>query len=229
MSSDFTFLQSNLLFLILQWGKHNPPSTHRGKNVAKAWGKGIKQDDFMPVVLIKDPYTWMGSQCRHKYSSFWGHDENHCPNLIRWKVTNRPEPSEVIVKFALGMKKYESLLDMWNSWYTEWEQMSFPHLMTRFEDLLFHGEEVVRSACECVGGVFTDEFQYVEDSAKPSTLKVHAGSNGLVAAMVQYGDPAKRLTGFTERDMIYADQAMNKALMNKYGYIPPPPLIEQEQ
>jgi hypothetical protein len=183
----------------------------------------------MPVVLIKDPYTWMGSQCRHKYSSFWGHDENHCPNLIRWKVTNEAIPSEVVVKFALEMKRYESLLDMWNSWYFEWEQMTFPHLVTRFEDLLFHGEEVVKTACECVGGVFTDDFMYVEDSAKPNTLKVHKGSNGLVQAMVQYGDPAKRLTGFTERDMIYADKAMNKALMEKYGYRPPPPLVGEQE
>ena len=182
----------------------------------------------MPVVLIKDPYTWMGSQCRHKYSSFWGHDENHCPNLIRWKVTDKAVPSEVIVKFALQMKRYESLLDMWNSWYTEWEEMDFPHLITRFEDLLFHGEEVVRQVCDCVGGVFTDDFQYVEDSAKPNTLKVHKGSNGLVQAMVQYGDPAKRLTGFTERDMEYADVAMNKELMEKYGYRPPPPLLSEQ-
>ena len=92
------------------------------------------------------------------------------------------------MKFALVMKLYESLLDLWNKWYEEWERQSFPHLTTRFEDLLFHGEEVTKMACECVGGVFTDEFEYVEDSAK-ADRGVHKGANGLVKAMLQYGDP----------------------------------------
>lgn len=203
------------------WGKHNPPTTHRFQNVAKAWGKGIKQDDFMPVVLIKDPYTWMGSQCRHKYTTFWGHDQKHCPNLIRWRVQEEDVPSEVRVKYALQMKMYESLLDMWNHWYEEWEEQTFPHLTTRFEDLLFHGEEVTRKACECVGGDFTENFEYVEDSAKP-TRGVHKGANGLVKAILQYGDPTKRLNGFTDRDRLYASKTMDTALMRKYGYVAPP-------
>ncbi len=90
-----------LLSFACSWGKHNPPITHRGKNVARAWGKGVTQTDFFPVVLIKDPYSWMGSQCRHKYTSFWGHDENHCPNLIRWRVPDRDETASVRVKYAL--------------------------------------------------------------------------------------------------------------------------------
>eukprot|EP00581_Thalassiosira_minuscula_P007937 CAMPEP_0183711676 /NCGR_PEP_ID=MMETSP0737-20130205/7129_1 /TAXON_ID=385413 /ORGANISM="Thalassiosira miniscula, Strain CCMP1093" /LENGTH=547 /DNA_ID=CAMNT_0025940243 /DNA_START=30 /DNA_END=1673 /DNA_ORIENTATION=+ len=204
------------------WGKHNPPTTHRNRNVAKAWGKGIKQSDFFPVVLIKDPYSWMGSQCRHKYTTFWGHDDKHCPNLIRWRIPTEDVPSEVRVKYALEMKLYESLLDMWNKWYQEWHRMDFPHLTTRFEDLLFHGEEVTRTVCECVGGTFTDNFEFVEDSAKQASYGIHKGANGLVKAMLQYGDPEKRLVGFTDRDRIYASKTVDTELMRKYGYVAPP-------
>lgn len=109
---------------------------------------------------------------------------------------------------------------MWNKWYEEWEEQTFPHLTTRFEDLLFHGEAVTRAACDCVGGVFTDDFQYVEESAK-RTVGVHKGANGLVKAMLQYGDPSKRLTGFTDRDRRYASKSMDTELMNKYNYVPP--------
>ncbi|KAL7528163.1 hypothetical protein ACHAWF_002461 [Thalassiosira exigua] len=210
------------------WGKHNPPTTHRNINVARAWGmirpKGkekIDQNLFFPVVLIKDPYSWMGSQCRHKYTTFWGHDDQHCPNLIRWRITEEDVPSEVRVKYALKMNMYESLLDMWNQWYEEWEEQTFPHLTTRFEDLLFHGEEVTRQACDCVGGVFTNDFQYVEESAKPEK-GVHKGANGLVKAMLQYGDPKKRLNGFTDRDRVYASRKADTDLMRKYGYAIPP-------
>mmetsp|Transcript_29644 Transcript_29644/g.62856 ORF Transcript_29644/g.62856 Transcript_29644/m.62856 type:complete len:525 (-) Transcript_29644:62-1636(-) len=204
------------------WGKHNPPITHRFKNIAKAWGQGITQDDFLPVVLIKDPYTWMASQCRHKYTTFWGHDDEHCPNLIRWRVKDKDEPSTVRVKFALSMVIYESLLDMWNKWYEEWNEQTFPHLTTRFEDLLFHGEEVAKAACDCVGGDFTDDFKFSEDSAKPAR-GVHQGANGLVKAMLQYGDPSKRLNGFTDRDRVYASKNVDSELMRKYSY-PAPPL-----
>ena len=179
------------------------------------------QKNFFPVVLIKDPYSWMESQCRHKYTTFWGHDDEHCPNLIRWRVTDEDQPSEVRVKFALTMKLYESLLDMWNKWYEEWNEQEFPHITTRFEDLLFHGEEVTKVACDCVGGIFTDDFKYVEDSAKPAR-GVHKGANGLVKAILQYGDPTKRLIGFTDRDRIYASKTVDTELMNKFGYIAPP-------
>jgi hypothetical protein len=202
------------------WGKHNPPTTHRFRNIAKAWGKGIKQGDFFPIVLIKDPYTWMGSQCRHKYATYWGHDDEHCPNLVRWMIPDAIVPSEVRVKFALQMKAYISLLDVWNKWYEEWESMDFPHITTRFEDLLFHGEEVTKVACECVGGVFAKEFQYVEDSAKKA-VGVHTGANGLVKAMLHYGDPEKRLNGFTDRDRIYAKDHVNYNLMKRYSYTVP--------
>jgi hypothetical protein len=129
-------------------------------------------------------------------------------------------PSEVRVKFALQMVMFDSLLDVWNKWYQEWEAQKFPHITTRFEDLLFHGEEVTRVACECVGGVFAKEFQYVEDSAKKA-VGVHTGANGLVKAMLHYGDPTKRLTGFTDRDRIYASKIVDNELMKKYGYPKP--------
>ena len=218
------------------WGKHNPPTTHRFRNIAKAWGKGIKQGDFFPIVLIKDPYSWMGSQCRHKYATYWGHDDEHCPNLVRWMIPDAIVPSEVRVKFALQMKAYVSLLDVWNKWYEEWESMEFPHITTRFEDLLFHGEEVTRVACECVGGVFAKEFQYVEDSAKKA-VGVHTGANGLVKAMLHYGDPEKRLNGFTDRDRIYAKDHVDYNLMKRYSYtvplmpgeIAPPATVEHNE
>ena len=108
--------------------------------------------------MIKDFYHWAGSQCRHAYTSHWDHGPGRCPNL----VDAYNHPSRTIVKFGKGFEYYESILDLWNKYYEEWEEQAFPHLMTRYEDLLFHGEEVTRSACECVGGEFATNFAYVE-------------------------------------------------------------------
>ena len=210
------------------WGKHNPPTTHRLKHSTKTWGEGINQTAFFPIVTIKDPYTWMGSQCRHPYSVYWDHDtnNNNCPNLIDKKHPELGVP--VMVRYALpskyanGFEIYDSLIDLWNQWYEEYEAQSFPMLLTRFEDLLFHGEEVTRLACECVGGEFAKRFQYTEGSAKEDGSRIHGGANGLIKALIQYGDPAKRLEGMTDNDQRYSHRALNRELMEKYGYSYPP-------
>ncbi|KAL9184105.1 hypothetical protein ACHAXT_002191 [Thalassiosira profunda] len=205
------------------WGKHNPPSNHRGKNVAKMWGADIIQENFFPVVTIKDPYGWMGSMCRHHYSAFWDHGDNgqNCPNLVSKKVAG-DAPTEVVTRFAKGWVTYESLIDMWNKWYLEYEEQQFPLLRVRFEDLLFHGKEVTKTICECVGGVSKKRFKYIEESAKENGMPIHKGANGLVKALLQYGSAEKRLAGFTDRDRIYASRALSAELMQRFGYAAPP-------
>jgi len=84
------------------WGKHNPPQTHRFKNKAKMWGEGINHTAFFPVVMIKDPYSWMGSQCRHKYTTNWEHGEGNCPNLIHKHNLDRDVPVPVHVNYPIG-------------------------------------------------------------------------------------------------------------------------------
>eukprot|EP00984_Skeletonema_dohrnii_P018858 scaffold8920_cov84-Skeletonema_dohrnii-CCMP3373.AAC.4 len=201
------------------WGKHSFASS-RLKRVAWS-GEGINQTEFFPFVMIKDPFSWMNSQCRHGYGvTFWNseYDEKHCPKLIRENIRDRDET--VPMKLFTGGKTHDSLLDAYNYWYGEWEaeRTKFPHLSIRYEDLLFHGKEVSRIACECVGGNVTTDFQYELGSAKGSDGS-HEGANGLLKALVQYGNPAKRLSGFTDRDVSYARRNNATAkLMEEYAY-----------
>ena len=150
------------------WGKHNPVSW-RLHHEAKLM-KGVEQTDFLPIVMIKDPITWMSSMCRHQYESRWIHSPKHCPNLVPNRYDKRRKPGvgtiELKVKFAtkhIGNEpipdsknrtfvNYTSLVDMWNLWYKDWHAVSFPRLMVRFEDLLFHAEDVVSQVCACGGG-----------------------------------------------------------------------------
>lgn len=201
------------------WGKHSLPS-NRLKRVA--WdGEGINQTAFFPLMMIKDPFSWMNSLCRHSYGAIsWysEYDKKSCPNLVRRNITDHDETAPV--KLWTG-KTHDSLLDVWNYYYgEEWEveRTKFPHLTIRYEDLLFHGREVSRIACECVGGNITTDFHYEKESAKGSK-RLHKGSNDLIRALLQYGDPARRLNGFTKRDLRYARR--NSAaveMIKKYGY-----------
>mmetsp|Transcript_11386 Transcript_11386/g.20214 ORF Transcript_11386/g.20214 Transcript_11386/m.20214 type:complete len:375 (-) Transcript_11386:9-1133(-) len=200
------------------WGKHNPPSTHRLKNVAKVGGMGINQTAVFPLVLIKDPYHWAGSQCRHRYFTAWEQDSEHCPNIVSW--TNG-SPTQVSVGYALGVVEYKTLIGQWNSWYNEYEEQVFPLATLRFEDILFHAEEVVTTLCKCVEGRRRrGKFKYPEESAKHG-LVGHTESNGLMNALIRYGDPGKRLEGWTERDWEYASVHLDRGLVDKYGYSRP--------
>jgi hypothetical protein len=172
-------------------------------------------------MMIKDPFSWMNSQCRHSYDiTFWNskYDKKNCPNLVRRNITDHDETAPV--KLFTGGNTHDSLLDAYNYWYGVWEdeRTKFPHLTIRYEDLLFHGREVSRIACECVGGNVTTDFHYETESAKGSD-DVHDGSNGFFKALLQYGDPARRLNGFSNRDLRYARRNSATAkLMKEYAY-----------
>lgn len=69
------------------WGKHTPVSW-RNHHTAKQGGE-IIHNHILPIVVVKDPYTWMTSMCRHTYAARWFHGPEHCPNLI--PITKREE------------------------------------------------------------------------------------------------------------------------------------------
>jgi len=195
------------------WGKHNPIS-FRSKHVAAMSKKlNINQTNVLPVVLIKDPYSWMGSMCRKNYAAHWDHWKNHCPNLM--PDHNGGMPSEVTVRFQDWHKpKYESLVGFWNDWYGDYMAIdSFPRLIIRFEDMLFHLDEVMNEICQCAGGQMKGHVHMITESAKR-----HANTNGLLAALSRYGRDDKRTDGMTKGDLSYSQKKLRKDLMETFGY-----------
>jgi hypothetical protein len=219
------------------WGKHNPVSWRLHHEAKRS--NGIAQADFLPIVMIKDPVTWMASMCRHQYQTRWKHSNMHCPNLVPNRNDRGRKPGvgtiDVTVKFAtkhIGDEpipdnknqtfvNYTSLIDMWNVWNKEWYNVSFPRLMVRFEDLLFHAENVVSQVCQCGGGTMARDFRYVEDSAK-GDRGPHAGSAGFLASLVTYGNSTLRMKGILTdgADVEYTRGHLDKDLVEMFGYAP---------
>ena len=207
------------------WGKHTPVAL-RGVNHAISGGD-INHSFVLPVLIIKDPYTWMQSMCRHEYSAGWFHKEDHCPNLIPYTQKEKENfPKEESVPINVHYSKenivnYKSLVDLWNTWYTDWMESSFPFLAIRFEDLLFHSEDVVRQVCHCATGEMLHDndgkgFQYIQESAKQG--KVHSGSNGLLSALIKYGNTKLRKEQYLEEDLQFARQNLDSKLMEMFNY-----------
>ena len=175
----------------------------------------------MPVVIIKDPFHWMVSNCRHEYF-LWEHDELHCPNVTAVNERGEVVPNSFEVGFAKETRHYTSLVHFWNEWYREYlaQSKNYALVYIRFEDLVFHTEHVIRSLCDCIGGNPHEDhpdFMYLEESAK-NYAKVHAGASGYVDAMLRYGNPKKRLEGWTREDYSYALEKLNGELMETFGY-----------
>ncbi len=207
------------------WGKHSPVS-YRLNNRAKVGAKNVNQTNFFPAVLIKDPYTWMDSMCRHPYEAYWKELNGHCPNLVPTTVQEEralkgAASFKVQVRYSKERIYYDSLAHLWNEWYNDWIDAEFPRLIIRFEDLVFHTESVVTQVCKCAGGnLKNDRFKYTTGSAK-GNKGVHKGGNGLVKSVQKYGSVANRVRSFQDKDLEYAKDHLRSDIMDMFHYNKP--------
>jgi hypothetical protein len=225
------------------WGKHSPASW-RLKHMAKGGGGRIPdQRHALPVVVIKDPYTWMSSMCRNPYVMKWWHrkQDNHCPNLVATKKeqnlveTVGPDHSIPVLMWYRKDKPFDSLAAVWNDWYGQYfdtnqketdtnkddDNVNYPRLIVRYEDLLFHAETVIKQVCACGGGKmrFEDNLMYKHEGKKGAAHR--ADSSGLIKAVIRYGSEQTRQSGFLPEDLEYAQHHLRPDLMTAFHYHPP--------
>ena len=208
------------------WGKHSPPY-FRLNHQAKKGANGVNHEYVLPAVMIKDPYTWMGSLCRHHYAALWKHTTLHCPNLVaneNDKLTQNGKVVPAIIKYSpTNITTHESIAGIWNDWNNDYmhyhNTQPFPRLIIRFEDVLFQTEKTVTQICQCAGGKVYDQnkFYYIEKSAKDGQ-DAHKGAQGLLQAIMFYGNVTNRLLGFDEGDLKYARRYLDQELMDVFSY-----------
>lgn len=200
------------------WGKHSP-AWYRGIGHVKNFIGQIEPENMMVTSMIRNPYDWMASMCRHGYTAKWNRSRNNCPNLY--------DGNEVNAKFGPGPSHHLSLAHMWNDWNRAYFNATYPRLMIRFEDVVFFPKETARKICTCVGGkLLTPKendgiFHYVIDSAL--TGAGHGGAqkrNGLIDAWIKYGKP--RNITFSASDMKYAESHLDTDMMETFRWNIPP-------
>jgi hypothetical protein len=93
--------------------------------------------------------------------------------------------------------------------------------LIRFEDTLFHAEQVMKHVCQCGGGIYAgnDEsenmFRPIVDEAKWS----HKHSqNNLVSAIIKYGTDATRYRQMTPEDLEFARNTWDNELIEAFHY-----------
>jgi hypothetical protein len=196
------------------WGKHTP-ARYKTQHAATKAG-AISKDDILPVITIRHPWTWMQSMCKNPYSARWPH-YGKCPNLLQ---PDGVSWNNVTVKYGAASDHYQSLAHLWNDWYRQYDtETTYPWIMIRMEDLVFHTQSTVQQVCACAGGEMrTDRpFQYVADSAKKDSPG-HDTTTGYAQAWIKYSKPLAVQAGFAKDDYEAALTALNAELMDKFGY-----------
>eukprot|EP00536_Pseudo-nitzschia_multiseries_P011734 jgi/Psemu1/308456/fgenesh1_kg.413_\ len=224
------------------WGKHYM-ARYRGSEHSTHTDADVPHNHTMALVSIRDPYSWMQSMCRHQYAAKWPNKKLHCPNLIATESDIESMPAlkkkygrksktveqliPVDIKYSTEVVHSHSSLAHWYSeWYGDYLHADFPRLIVRFEDLLFHGEEVARAMCECGGGVpvpdngRSGKFVHVSESAK--TGKSAHGPlkdrTNLVGALIKYGSFEHRTDLMTPEDLDAARRYLDPEIMEAFGY-----------
>ena len=185
----------------------------------------VNKTNVMPIVLVRDPYTWMQSMCKNGYEARWPHQYGSlCPNLAKKKLLSNGEPD--MIKLNIKYKppaEFKSLAHYWGEWYKQYLEADYPRLIVRFEDIQFHAKELIETVCQCAGAVPRNDdaiFRFVVDSAKWGAA--HKSSTNMISAMVKYGSDKKRFTGMTEADFLVANEVFTPEIMELFGYEMPP-------
>lgn len=210
------------------WGKHTPASWRLHFD-AQVDG-GVSHTDTLPIVMVKDPMTWMQSMCRHPYAATWRHTQKHCPNLVANDSDEEvgihgrgPDKTiEVSIRYngnKDGTTHHNSLADLWNDWYGAYYEAEYPRLIVRYEDLLFYPEFVLTKTCQCAGGkIKSENFRFQKNPAKGGAA--HEGSSGMAEAVVKYGKAANRFVGFDAKDKSYVANHLRRDLLEEFKYSP---------
>lgn len=225
------------------WGKHMM-ARYRESDHTTATDKDVPKEHILPVISIRDPFSWMQSMCRHTYAAHWPHSKNHCPDLIATEADistmpklnmlygrNEEEDLEKLVPVDIKYNKeltvhHLSLAHYYSEWYNDYLKADYPRIMLRFEDMLFYGEEVTRTVCKCGGGVPVPDngrlgrFAHISESAKKGASAHGAQSQrtNLVGALIRYGSLANQIDSMTVDDLAAARRHLDPKLMETFRY-----------
>jgi hypothetical protein len=180
----------------------------------------------------------------------WPHDSNlHCSNLVPNEIDfqlvrgdddehhekrDDSEPKSIMTKmmmtttesipvnvtYAVTERQHPSLIHHWNDFNATCMNVTFPRVIVRFEDLIFHPRSVIETVCTCADGELIDpsHFRYIVNSAKVGEQHGQIRT-GYVDAIILYGRGDQRWLGtMTDADRNYATQHLNHQLMDLFEY-----------
>ena len=239
------------------WGKHNPVSfrgvreQHTVGQIKKGKydGKGdyVLDGDvanILPVLIIKDPLTWMQSTDKTRYSLETTVSDTNDKFQRRPLHPVKDTVNKIIyargAEFVLEkgnpkpyyapdekhiVRHYGSVAHAWNDWNREQIDVPYPTLVIRFEDLLFDAERTIRAVCTCAGGTAKlPEFQNVDKNTKSNfpgsnSLGSNKDSNNIRGQYkLLYSNETRRWGKYTTDDIRFIKEVVDPKLLAYFRY-----------
>ena len=114
--------------------------------------------------------------------------------------------------------KWRSLAHLYSAWYRQYLEADYPHLLIRFEDMLWQASHVLQKIAECMGTVVADPISYQTKASKS-----HGSGTDFVKAIFKSGNQTLRVKGMTPEDLKYAYNNFDAELLKLMHYTLPAP------
>lgn len=181
---------------------------------------GKNQRYYLSVIIVRDPFRWANSMCKTPYNAKWAREEGHCPNLLHDNGVRGGSRTPIPVSNAPGAlfahltTNHTSMMHLWSDWNKEYYDATFPNLIVRLEDLLFHPEQTLEYVANCTGTKQSELHQYDLEAAK-----THGNPADYILGLTKYGTGQGRYGGLTREEFIWAEkEALDPTLMKVFGY-----------
>jgi hypothetical protein len=161
------------------------------------------------------------------YAAQFDHSKESCPNIIPYpsdikahKRYAKMKYIPIFVKYDGGLvQRFDSLPQFWNSWYREYINVTFPTVIVRMEDLVFHAETVIPKLCECAGATFRGTLHHTAEVVNSNHgIDLTDRYSGLLRSIIHYGNIARRREGYPTNQLEAAHTLLDPELMAQFGY-----------
>jgi hypothetical protein len=161
------------------------------------------------------------------YAAQFDHNKEMCPNIVPYPEDILVHPRyankkyiPVHIKYDGGLKiQYDSLPQVWNDWYRQYINVTYPAVIVRMEDLIFHAETVIPQLCECAGAKFKGTLMHsAEVRNQNHGIELNATANGLLRSVVRYGNITNRRKGYPTNQLEAAHKILDPVLMDLFAY-----------
>lgn len=173
----------------------------------------VPKEYVMPIVVIRDPLTWMQTMCRapylvESYVLVRGDEpisQDQPLSSVRRRLADCPSLTRgnpaVQIPAMMSNMSWPTLLHLWKDWYNDYIRSNQPYLMVRWEDLVFRPRDVVNVIRHCTGAIWKESsFVHVVDQAKWEHVRELGPQSNWISAMIKHAHPPRRWRRLTAAD-----------------------------
>ena len=96
---------------------------------------------------------------------------------------------------------------------------TFPRLLVRLEDLIFHADQIIPQICDCAGVNHNQEIvHHAQVSNRNHGIDMEGPMTGLIRSIIRYGNITNRRQGYPNHQLQAAQDILDSDLLTMFQY-----------